>query len=47
MIKKLGDIRWFLEYAAQCLGVSMEEIESINVAKLRTRYPEEFKEKEE
>jgi NTP pyrophosphatase (non-canonical NTP hydrolase) len=43
MIKKLGDIRWFLELAAERLGLTMDEIESKNVSKLMTRYPELFK----
>lgn len=41
-VKELGDVRWYLEYLAIVIGVSMEEIEAVNVAKLRTRYPEGF-----
>ncbi len=41
-IKELGDIRWYLELAAYCLNVSMDEIEQINVDKLRERYPDGF-----
>lgn len=43
MVRKLGDIRWFLEYAAEAIGVSMEEIEQKNIKKLMTRYLEAFK----
>jgi NTP pyrophosphatase (non-canonical NTP hydrolase) len=43
MIKKLGDIRWFLEFAAINLGVTLAEIEQKNISKLKTRYPESFK----
>jgi NTP pyrophosphatase (non-canonical NTP hydrolase) len=42
MIKELGDIRWYLEYAAICLGVSMEQIEQANIDKLKARYPSGF-----
>lgn len=42
MIKKLGDIRWFLEFSALCLGTTLGEIEEKNISKLKTRYPELF-----
>ncbi|MEO5367574.1 MAG: nucleoside triphosphate pyrophosphohydrolase family protein [Magnetococcus sp. WYHC-3] len=42
VIKELGDIRWYLEQAAYLMDVSMEEIERLNVEKLRKRYPEGF-----
>jgi NTP pyrophosphatase (non-canonical NTP hydrolase) len=43
MIKKIGDLRWFIELAAINLGVTIQEVEEINISKLRTRYPEAFK----
>lgn len=45
-IKELGDIRWYLELAAHCLDVSMEEIEATNIEKLRARYPVGFSEQD-
>jgi NTP pyrophosphatase (non-canonical NTP hydrolase) len=42
LIKELGDVRWYLEYLALMLNVSMEEIETQNVLKLRARYPHGF-----
>ena len=41
-IKELGDVRWYLELAAFAVGVTMEEVEDRNVAKLRERYPNGF-----
>ena len=42
MIRKLGDIAWYLELAAHNLGVSMDQVKEQNIAKLRLRYPEAF-----
>lgn len=42
LIKELGDIRWYLEVACYALGVTMEEVQQMNVDKLRKRYPEGF-----
>lgn len=42
LILELGDIRWYLESFAFVLGVTMEEIEAQNIAKLRARFPEGF-----
>jgi hypothetical protein len=41
-IRKLGDIRWFLEYSCHVLGVSMEEIEQKNIERVKLKQPEEF-----
>lgn len=41
-LKELGDVRWYLEYLADCYGFTMEEIEHANVEKLHKRYPEGF-----
>jgi NTP pyrophosphatase (non-canonical NTP hydrolase) len=41
-IKELGDIRWYLELASHCLGVTMEEVENKNIEKLKLRYPNGF-----
>jgi NTP pyrophosphatase (non-canonical NTP hydrolase) len=42
LVKELGDIRWYMELAAVTLGTTMDEIERLNVEKLRKRYPEGF-----
>jgi NTP pyrophosphatase (non-canonical NTP hydrolase) len=42
LIKEMGDVRWYLEYLAWVLGVSMEEVEERNVEKLRARYMHGF-----
>jgi NTP pyrophosphatase (non-canonical NTP hydrolase) len=44
MMKELGDVRWYLEYLADCYGLTMREIEEANMAKLAKRYPEGFSE---
>lgn len=43
-LKELGDVRWYLECAAHCLGFTMAEIEAENVKKLRARFPDGFSE---
>jgi NTP pyrophosphatase (non-canonical NTP hydrolase) len=42
LIKELGDVRWYLELISISLGVSMAEVERLNVEKLRLRYPNGF-----
>lgn len=42
LIKEMGDVRWYLEYLAAALSVSMSFIEETNVNKLRARYPDGF-----
>ena len=40
--EELGDIAWYLAEAAEALGVSLEEIFSANIEKLKARFPEGF-----
>jgi NTP pyrophosphatase (non-canonical NTP hydrolase) len=40
--KELGDALWCLAITAQSAGMTLEQIASTNVAKLRTRYPEGY-----
>lgn len=40
--KELGDVRWYLEALAHWAGCTMDEIEEINILKLRARYPNGF-----
>lgn len=42
LILELGDVRWYLESFAIHLGVSVEDIERANIAKLRARFPAGF-----
>lgn len=42
LIKEMGDVRWYLEYLSIAFGISMQEVEERNVAKLRERYPAGF-----
>jgi len=37
--KELGDALWCLTITAQSAGMSLEQVASANVAKLRARYP--------
>ena len=41
-IEELGDAIWYLSVAMDELGVSMEEVMSINHDKLAARYPDTF-----
>ena len=40
--KELGDVAWYLAETAYALDISLEEILSTNIAKLKQRYPEGF-----
>lgn len=42
MIKELGDVRWYIEVLCHCIGVTLEEVEKVNIEKLRKRYPNGF-----
>ena len=42
LIKELGDIAWYLAEAATALDVSLDDVLSANIEKLRRRYPEGF-----
>ena len=42
LIKELGDVRWYMEILCAALNVTMLDVEQINVAKLRNRYPNGF-----
>ena len=42
-IEELGDIFWYLALGCEALGVTFEEVQATNIAKLRARYPERFK----
>lgn len=42
LIKELGDIAWYLAETATALDVTLEEVLSGNIEKLKKRYPEGF-----
>jgi NTP pyrophosphatase (non-canonical NTP hydrolase) len=44
LIEELGDLMWYVALAANVLAVSIEEIQEINIAKLKARFPEKFDE---
>ena len=42
LIKELGDIAWYLAETAYALDVSLDDVFSQNIEKLKKRYPEGF-----
>lgn len=42
LIKELGDVAWYLAETAYALDVSLDEVCSRNIDKLRRRFPEGF-----
>jgi NTP pyrophosphatase (non-canonical NTP hydrolase) len=40
--KEIGDVLWYIAFACEALGVSMDDIAERNIAKLKTRYPDKF-----
>ena len=42
LAEELGDIAWYLAETAHALDLSLEDIFSANIAKLKRRYPEGF-----
>lgn len=40
--KEIGDVLWYVARAARAIGLSLEEVATRNVTKLRERYPEGF-----
>lgn len=40
--EELGDLSWYISLALSAIGSSWEEIWTMNIAKLRKRYPEKF-----
>ena len=42
LIKELGDVAWYLAETATALDVTLEEVFSQNIEKLKKRYPEGF-----
>ena len=44
LAKELGDVLWYLAYAADINGLTLSQLAEMNLAKLRKRYPEGFTE---
>lgn len=42
IIEELGDVLWYIAETCEGLGVSMEEVASFNIEKLKKRYPDGF-----
>lgn len=42
LAEEVGDVLWYIAETASGLGLSLEEIATRNIAKLRARYPEGF-----
>lgn len=42
LIKELGDVAWYLAEAAMALDVSLDDVLSANIEKLKRRYPDGF-----
>lgn len=40
--EELGDIMWYIPLMCRALGAEMDDVATINIAKLRARYPEKF-----
>lgn len=41
-IKELGDVMWYVALGCEVVGISMDEVMSLNINKLKERYPEGF-----
>lgn len=42
MVKEIGDVLWYLNLLTKFTGYSLEEVASINITKLKKRYPDKF-----
>lgn len=42
LAKEIGDILWYCACGAEALGITLEEIASMNIEKLKLRYPDKF-----
>ena len=46
VIKEIGDTMWYMANLCNVFDISMEEVAKKNIAKLKKRYPEGFKEED-
>lgn len=42
LAKELGDILWYIAETASALGLSLDDLATANIEKLKKRYPEGF-----
>lgn len=42
LVKELGDVLWYVADLASTIGVTLNDVAEINVAKLAARYPDGF-----
>ena len=42
--EEMGDLFWYLAVLSDASGVSFDEVQQVNIAKLRARYPNKFTE---
>lgn len=42
LLKELGDVQWYVAFAANSLGVSLSTVMEMNIDKLKARYPDGF-----
>jgi NTP pyrophosphatase (non-canonical NTP hydrolase) len=42
LVRELGDCAWYLALACEVLGVTMQDVAEVNVAKLAARYKDGF-----
>ena len=40
--EEVGDVMWYIAIACHALGISIEQVCAMNIAKLRARYPHKF-----
>ena len=43
LIKEIGDVAWYIAEIATALGVTLEDVLTRNIEKLKARYPDGFK----
>lgn len=44
LIEELGDSLWYIAIACHELGIDLDQVFGINIAKLKARFPEKFEE---
>ncbi len=42
LVKEIGDVAWYIAEIATALGVTLEEVLTLNIEKLKRRYPDGF-----